>query len=69
MVKKVYSKMDNNECYAAKIIRRSRAVDDRLRMNIVENEVRALRRVGSNPYIIKLKDVFHTCDEIILLLE
>jgi len=69
VVKKAFSKLDNNECYAAKIIRRSRAVDDRLRMNIVENEVRALRRVGSNPYIIKLKDVFHTKDEIILLLE
>ena len=38
-------------------------------MNIVENEINALKLVQSHPSIINLYDVFHRNDEIILLLE
>ena len=68
VVKKCYCK-ETQRCYAAKVIRKFRAIDNHLKMNIVENEINALKLVQSHPSIINLYDVFHRNDEIILLLE
>jgi hypothetical protein len=38
-------------------------------MNIVENEINALKLIKSHPSIVSLYEVFHHNDEIILLLE
>lgn len=67
-VRKCYCKL-TRKCYAAKIIKKIRAIDRTFNLNIVENEIRALKLANNHSSIISLKEVYQKNDKIILILE
>jgi len=67
-VKKCYCKK-TQKCYAAKVIKNFRSKNNKMNMNVIDNEITALTLSRSNSSIVNLYEVFYHRGETILILE
>jgi serine/threonine protein kinase len=67
-VKKCFCKK-TQQCFAAKIIKNFRSKNNKLNLNIVENEIMALTHARQHSSIVNLYEVFYEKGETVIVLE